>query len=168
MAALSKPMLLFSLGSAYCLAGCLMEHLTLFEAWRHISSEKDLRKVQQLTGMRTLYIYVLPKTAMTAVLPFLVRDNPRLWFSIGMMAISWISSFMVQIPLQLRVQNGADRAALETLLKTTWIRTATMVAHCAVVLHIVLDSWAADCLEHWFWYYGIMFLVLIEYSLEFL
>lgn len=83
-----------------------MEHFTLFEAWRHTSLNQNFKNTQQLTGMRVFYIYVVPKTLVTIALPFLAHGEPRLWYSIAAMAAeaaSCGSSFLVQVPLQLKV-----------------------------------------------------------------
>ena len=57
-----------------------------------------------------------------------------------MLAVSWISSFAVQIPLQLKVKESADLLALGRLYTTTSVRTLTMLGHFVVVLYILFGT----------------------------
>lgn len=117
-----------------------MEHFTLFYAWTLTTIPTDLQRMQHATGMRTLYIYVIPKAIITVWPFFLVREELLLWLAVANMAISWISSFLIQIPLQLKVRENADRVALRKLVSSTWVRTFAMVGHCGVVFYIVLSK----------------------------
>lgn len=141
---ISRNLLLYALLSSYCLAGCLMEHFTLFYAWTLVTNDADLKRIQHSTGMRALYIYVVPKFIITIWTITLLREEPLLWISLFMLLASWTSSFAVQIPLQLKVRENADRVALMRLVKTTWVRTVAMVSHCAVMLCVILAKAQAD------------------------
>lgn len=137
---ITKALLILGLFSAYCLAGCLMEHFTIFHSWTLITRDFDLLNVQWQVGMRTFYVYIIPKVIITLMPIPLVREQPLLWWALANMAISWISSFLVQIPLQLKVRENkekADRVALQKLVRSTWVRTITMVGHCAVVFYVI-------------------------------
>ncbi|KAK0614438.1 hypothetical protein B0T14DRAFT_528517, partial [Immersiella caudata] len=52
-----------------------------------------------------------------------------LWLGLTALSVSWVSSFLVQIPLQLRIQKTADLAAVRRLEKTTLVRTLAIVVH---------------------------------------
>ena len=134
-------MLCYGLLTAYSLAGCLMEHFTLFYAWTLVPPEHSaiLRRVQYNSGMRAMYVYVVPKIAVTAWTMFLLNEHPRLWWSALCLGVSWGSSFLVQVPLQLKVQETGDRVALERLVRTTWVRTLAMVGHCCVVVWMLFS-----------------------------
>ena len=132
---ISPFMLIYAMLTSYNLAGCLMEHFALFYAWTLIPANQSsaLQHVQYRSGLRALYVYVIPKTMLTICTFALVRSHPRLWWSVLCLGVSWVSSFLVQVPLQLKVRETGDRAALVRLLKTTWVRTAAMVGHCCIV-----------------------------------
>ncbi len=117
-----------------------MEHLTLFRAWQLTIDQKNLLRIQEDTGMRTLWIYVVPKAILTIYCLLLCTygDDSLIWSSLLMLGISWASSFLIQIPLQLKIQRSGDRMALERLLKTTWVRTIAMVGHFGIVLYLAL------------------------------
>lgn len=139
---LSHSMLFYALLSAYNLAGCLMEHFALFYAWTLIPANQSsiLQHVQYNSGLRAMYIYVIPKIFVTLWTGLLLRQHPRLWWSAFCLAISWLSSFLVQVPLQLKVRETGDRKALDQLLRTTWLRTLAMVGHCSIVVWVLLSS----------------------------
>ena len=132
--------LLYALLTSYCLAGCLMEHLALFHAWTFATNARDLVRMQVSSGTRAGVIYVVPKTILTILAVTLAMRGPHMpgiWWSVAFLAVSWISSFAIQVRMQLRIKasQGRDRAALERLVGTTWVRTVAMVGHCCAVVY---------------------------------
>jgi hypothetical protein len=93
-------------------------------------------------------IYVVPKSVLTIFLIYIWASTTEpttapvptmsLYFSLAMMAISWISSFVVQIPLQLRIREEKDKGLVRTLIRTNWIRVLSMTAHFGAVIWTVL------------------------------
>lgn len=134
----SKLRLIYALLSAYCLAGCLMEHFTVFHAWQLTTSDSDLKRIQNSTGKRTLYLYVIPKVVVTLLALYHIGDDRLEGLCIACLAISWLSSFALQIPMQLEIREGASRVALGRLVQTTWIRTLAMIGHCLALFYVVL------------------------------
>jgi hypothetical protein len=132
---ISESMLAYALLTSYNLAGCLMEHFALFYAWTLLPPTQPtiLQHVQYNSGLRAGYVYVIPKVVLTCCTFALLHQEPRLWWSVVCLGISWVSSFLVQIPLQLQVKESGDRVALRQLVRTTWVRTMAMVGHCCVV-----------------------------------
>ncbi|KAK5120829.1 hypothetical protein LTR85_005896 [Meristemomyces frigidus] len=128
--------------SAYCLAASLMEHFTLFYAWSLVSSDKDLKIIQQFTGTRTLYIYYIPKVALTLMTAaFMYKTKGHFWWQwwcMGCLVVSWVSSAVVQVPLQLRVRERQDRVALAKLRESSWVGTLAMVGNAVVLFYVVL------------------------------
>ncbi|TKA68071.1 hypothetical protein B0A55_10954, partial [Friedmanniomyces simplex] len=108
--------------SAYSLAGCLMEHFVVFHSWQLTTSPDELQRLQTPTGMRTLYIYVIPKMITTLLACYLAWTTNQTWLKwcVACLTVSWVSSFTVQIPLQRRIQQTGDSKALVTLVWTDW------------------------------------------------
>ncbi|KAK4445206.1 hypothetical protein QBC34DRAFT_384611, partial [Podospora aff. communis PSN243] len=107
--------------SAYCLCGGVMEHTSVFRGWLHVHEPRQLKALQTASGHGVLYTYVIPKTVLTIFNAYLALRPPvavrgssnlhmGLWFGLAMLSISWISSFLVQIPLQLRIRRTGDQA----------------------------------------------------------
>lgn len=133
----------YTMLSSYCLAGCLMEHFAVFPGWLLVSTA-DLPIVQTRQGHGGLVIYVIPKTVLTFSLVYMWAisteaiaapvSSASLRFSLAMMAISWTSSFAVQIPLQLRIREERDKSLVRRLIRTDWVRVLCMAAHCGAVI----------------------------------
>ena len=121
--------------SAYSLAGCLMEHFVVFHSWQLTTSPDELQRLQTPTGMRTLYIYVIPKMITTLLACYLAWTTNQTWLKwcVACLTVSWVSSFTVQIPLQRRIQQTGDSKALVTLVWTDWVRVGSMLGHCGIV-----------------------------------
>jgi hypothetical protein len=139
--------------SAYNLAGCLMEHFVVFYGWSLTTSATELKHIQTPTGIRTGIVYIIPKIVLTALMLRCTgsSQHERLlagdifgidWtiVSTTLLATSWASSFLVQIPLQLQIQKTGDRKALERLILTDWIRVLSMVGHCTVLAVVIFTS----------------------------
>jgi hypothetical protein len=137
---------IYAMLSSYCLAGCLMEHFAVFPGWILVSTA-DLPMVQRTQGYGSFAIYVIPKTILTLFLVYLWADSAKamsaalstasLRFSLAMLAISWASSFLVQIPVQLRIGRERDKNLVRRLVMTDWVRVLTMAAHGGAVIWAV-------------------------------
>jgi hypothetical protein len=123
-----------------------MEHFAVFPGWLLVSPA-DIAVVQIRQGYDSLMIYVVPKSVLTIFLIYTWASTTEpttapipilsLYFSLAMMAISWISSFVVQIPLQLRIREEKDKGLVRTLIRTDWVRVLSMAAHFGVVIWTV-------------------------------
>lgn len=51
----------------------------------------------------------------------------------GCVAVAWISTFGIQVPLHGQLSRAHDRAAIERLVRSNWIRTAAWTAKAIVV-----------------------------------
>lgn len=125
--------------STYCLAGCLMEHFAVFSGWTAVGPDQ-LPTVQATQGAGSGIVYVVPKTLLTGFVVTLLITAPSglvtwpVWAGLGALAVSWLSSALIQVPTQLRLRRTADRAAAIHLQRTDWIRVVTMVAHCGFAI----------------------------------
>ena len=120
--------------SAYCLAGCLMEHFAVFSGWPVVGSG-EVRAVQRVQGHGSGIVYVVPKVALTVLVIVLlvVRPDGVPWWPLGAglatLTASWISFVVIQLPLQLHIRQTAERRAIVRLLHSDWIRVTAMAAH---------------------------------------
>jgi hypothetical protein len=132
-------LLTYALLSAYCLAGCLMEHFAVFTGWPAVGAA-EFQSVQRTQGHGSGVVYVIPKVILTVVLVLVLIAQPAgvtqwlLWAALAALAVSWVSSIAIQLPLQTQIRRTADQQAMRRLLRTDWIRVVAMVAHCALAL----------------------------------
>ena len=131
---MSAWLLIYGMVSAYCLAGCLMEHFAVFSGWPVVGS-REFRAVQTAQGHGSGIVYVVPKVALTVlviVLLVVAPDGVPGWpLRAGLAALtaSWISFVLIQLPIQLHIRQTAEPRAIRRLLHSDWIRVAAMVAH---------------------------------------
>jgi len=123
-----------------------MEHFAVFPGWLLVSPA-DIAVVQTRQGYGSLMIYVVPKSVLTIFLIYIWASTTEpttalvptlsLYFSLAMMAISWISSFVVQIPLQIRIREEKDKSLVRTLIRIDWVRVLSMAAHFGAMIWAV-------------------------------
>ncbi|KAK3389548.1 hypothetical protein B0H63DRAFT_463949 [Podospora didyma] len=143
----------YSLLSSYCLCGGVLEHAAVFRGWQQIHDPRQLKALQSVSGRAALHVYVVPKTALTVFNAYLAIVNPpaivashqrkvhlALWFGLAALCVSWISSYLVQVPLQLRIQQTGDQALVRRLNSTTWVRTGAIVLHACSVLWMLASG----------------------------
>jgi hypothetical protein len=122
--------------SAYCLAGCLMEHFAVFSGWAAVGTG-EFRAVQTSQGHGSGIVYVVPKVLLTGLVIVMLATAPAaipawpLWGGLAALSASWLSFAVIQLPIQLDIRETADRAAIARLRRTDWIRVAAMAAHFA-------------------------------------
>ncbi|MDY7086580.1 MAG: hypothetical protein SYR96_15880 [Actinomycetota bacterium] len=132
-------LLIYAMLSAYCLAGCLMEHFAVFAGWNAVGPG-EFRAVQTAQGHGSGVVYVLPKILLTALVIVLLAAAPDevpawpLWASAAALTVSWASAALIQVPTQLRIRRTADREQIERLRRTDWIRVLAMVTHMGFVI----------------------------------
>lgn len=142
-------LMIYGMLSAYCFAGCLMEHFAVFSGWPAVSPV-EFRSVQTAQGHGSGIVYVIPKTALTALVIFLLVDTPDgvptwpLVASLAALAVSWASAATIQIPIQLRIRQDADPDAITRLLRTDLIRVAAMTAHLGFVIAAIAGAHASS------------------------
>lgn len=61
--------------------------------------------------------------------------SPAFLLSVGLLALVWLSTALVQVPLHQRLAQGFDATAQQRLVRTNWLRTAawTLRAVCLLV-----------------------------------
>ncbi|MEV4054801.1 hypothetical protein AB0J55_26690 [Amycolatopsis sp. NPDC049688] len=136
---------IYGMLSAYCLAGCLMEHFAVFSGWAAVGPG-EFRRVQTSQGHGSGIVYVVPKTLLTALVAVMLAAAPDsvprwpLWAGLAALGASWLSFAVVQLPIQLYLRRTADRAAIARLVRTDWFRVAMMVAHFGFAVTVVAAS----------------------------
>ena len=76
-------------------------------------------------------------------LPFAAHDatDRSLAFAgIGLLAVVWASTFFVQVPCHNRLTLGFDRATIDQLVRTNWVRTISWTARSALAAQLVWQS----------------------------
>jgi magnesium-transporting ATPase (P-type) len=77
----------------------------------------------------------LEVTSALALLSFdpSARKSVSFQVSLALLAIIWLSTALIQVPLHRRLVHGRDLAAITALVRTNWIRTVAWSARAAIV-----------------------------------
>lgn len=62
-------------------------------------------------------------------------------WGVALVAMIWLSTFLVQVPLHQQLHAGYDAAAVQRLVTTNWVRTAAWSTRALLVLRMVWQVW---------------------------
>jgi hypothetical protein len=65
------------------------------------------------------------------------------WFAFLMLLAGWVSSALIQIPIQVQLSSGKNDALLRKLIVTDWIRVVAWISYIAVVIKMLQQIIAA-------------------------
>jgi hypothetical protein len=124
-------------GVAWCVQ---VVHYPLFgrvDAARFAAFEKEhQRRIGLVVGPLML------AEALTALLLVLLRPQgvpaPAAWAGLGLVAVLWASTWLVQVPLHARLERGFEAEAHRRLVSTSWLRTGAWTARAVLATWILL------------------------------
>lgn len=134
-----KLILLYLFLPFYCLGATMMEHFTVFDSWFYLS-DIDFVKVHDQSGMRTLYVFItllIFHFGLSVYMLFIKSFNvlkDYIVLNIVCHTLIWVSTFFIQLPIQLALYNGKNITMLNTLIQSDWIRVVPIVilAYCSI------------------------------------
>ncbi len=110
-------------------------HYPLFAAVGDEQSVTYAVEHQRLTG----YVVIAPMLLELGLAVILVAraDSGERWLPIlglGLLAVVWLSTFLLQVPLHRQLLDGQDPVVVERLVATNWIRTLAWSARGCLAL----------------------------------
>ena len=66
------------------------------------------------------------------------RGGAAAWAGLALLAMIWLSTALVQVPLHRRLQGGFDAAVHRRLVRTNWLRTAAWTLRAALALRLAV------------------------------
>lgn len=72
--------------------------------------------------------------------PLRVQTAGQIWLGIGLIAIIWASTFLLQVPAHNRLGEGFDQATWRMLVNSNWLRTLAWSARAALVSYWLYES----------------------------
>ena len=69
-------------------------------------------------------------------------DNPLLWTGLALVAVNWLATGLISVPLHSRLAREFDAQALARLVSTNWIRTVAWTLRGVLVLALVAQGTA--------------------------
>ncbi|MBD3401289.1 hypothetical protein GF420_00215 [candidate division GN15 bacterium] len=62
------------------------------------------------------------------------------WLGLALLLAIWLTTFTIQVPLHRRLALGYDRAVLERLISTNWVRTILWSCRGVMLVVVMLDN----------------------------
>jgi hypothetical protein len=84
-------------------------------------SKKHQNRISPIVGT-AMFLEVTSALALLSLEPA-TRTSVRFQFSLALLAMIWLSTAWIQVPLHRRLLHGRDPAAIAALVRSNWIRT---------------------------------------------
>ena len=62
------------------------------------------------------------------------------WVGLGLLAVVWLSTFAVQVPLHEKLNHGFDAGVHRRLVRTNWLRTAAWTIRAALAMDMLFRA----------------------------
>ncbi len=141
---MSETVLLLQSGSTLFMLGLIwfvqIIHYPMFDS---VGSDKFVEyesRHRRLTTYVVLPVMLLELAAAIAMIPLSPPDVRLLpWVGLILLAIIWISTWVLQVPAHKTLASGFSETAHRKLVNTNWIRTLAWSARAAVLFKIVSE-----------------------------
>jgi hypothetical protein len=133
---------IFCVLAIYSFGAGIMDSLAIYHSWRFVG-EAEFARVHTEISDRIITFFVLPLLVCTILAVFLFWYRPAslpkkmVWMAMACLAVAWLSSVFIQIPIQFQLHEGKDVALLNKLHDTDWIRIIAYVAFFSVVISML-------------------------------
>jgi len=138
-------LLLIHAGATLAMTGLIwfvqVVHYPLFD----LAAELEFDRFAAMHQRRTAFV-VLPLmlTELGTALALLVAPPPGLgrglpFLGALLLALIWLSTALVQVPLHRRLSSGRDRPAIRRLVASNWLRTAAWTARGWLALTLLAE-----------------------------
>ena len=67
--------------------------------------------------------------------PLRVQTTWQIWLGIGLIALIWVSTFLLQVPAHNRLGSGFDEDSWRMLVSSNWVRTIAWSVRAGLVTH---------------------------------
>lgn len=84
---------------------------------------------------------MIGELATAVVLVTLIGPNICFWVSLALIALNWLSTFRVQVPLHSQLQVAFDDEIQSRLERSNWLRTWAWTLRAALLVPVVFSVW---------------------------
>jgi hypothetical protein len=134
---------LFFLLSFYCFGAAMMDSFVVYHSWKFVGAA-EFAQVHQQSSIRIVQVFVSATFLMTITTVILLWKRPAniprqwIWIALACEIVSWVSSAVIQIPIQGQLSQGRNEDALNRLIMTDWIRIAAWVFYIVVASRMLV------------------------------
>lgn len=121
----------------------MMDSFVVYHSWKFVGAA-EFTRVHQESSVRIVQVFVSATLMMTVTTIVMFWKRPSyipgkwVWIAFVSEIISWVSSALIQIPIQGQLSQGRDEAALSRLIATDWVRIAAWVFYIVVVSKMLI------------------------------
>ncbi len=144
---MSELLLLIHAGSTLCMTGLIwfvqVVHYPLFQKVGKDSAQEYFKQHQ----LRTTYVVMplmlveLAASILIAIDAFETGVQPVLGFTgLGLVALIWVSTFLVQVPMHSKLSSGFDTRLVKLLVSTNLVRTLAWSARGVISLLMLTNT----------------------------
>jgi hypothetical protein len=132
----------------YVFGASMMDSFAMYHTWRFVG-EKEFSEMHIESGSRIIPFFVIPTLVMTVFLVLQFWHRPKavsrklVWAALICTIIPWLSSALIQIPMQIELDKGKDMELLKELIVSDWIRVIPSFALVGVAFTMLKRSLAA-------------------------
>jgi hypothetical protein len=99
-------------------------------------SRNHQNRISPVVGIG-MFLEVISALALLTLDPS-ARKSVNFQISLALLAIIWLSTALIQVPLHRRLLHSRDPAAINALVRTNWIRTIAWSARAVIVIMMVI------------------------------
>lgn len=146
MKQITVPLLFFIL-SFYCFGLGMMDSFVVYHSWLYVGAN-EFAAMHSAASERIVPLLVLPTLVLTILCVIMLQNRPayftkrQIGLALLMLMSGWLSSALIQIPIQNQLQTGKDDALIQKLIVTDWIRVIAWFGYIIIVLKMLLQVMA--------------------------
>lgn len=136
---------IFILLAFYVFGASMMDGFVIYHTWRFVG-EAEFIKMHVESGSRIVPFFVFPSLVMTVFVILQFWHRPRVvsrtsvWIALACTIICWLSSAFIQIPMQIKLDQGKNEQLLNQLIVTDWIRVIPTILLAVIVLTMLIKT----------------------------
>lgn len=143
---METPILLTHVASTLFMTGVIwVTQMTQYPSFLWFKEEGFARKHDKYRS-RMAFVATLPMTLealsglFLLIFPPAYIGGPENWTAFSLIAVIWISMFLVHVPLHSKLSRGFDAGAVRTLVATNWVRTAAWTLRSILVIRWLSEA----------------------------
>ena len=136
----------------YTLGAGVVDNYVIYPTFAAVG-ENEFVAFSQVFSPRIVALLVVPLILRSVFSVLLLWLRPaairpwHVWLFLFCQTITWVSTFAVQLPIQIELDKGKNPELIEKLVDTIWLRTTMNVACAAIMIwmmFLVIRSLASD------------------------
>lgn len=137
-------LILFATLSFYSYGTAMMDYFIIYPS-RHLVGSDEFVAYHALLERGIVFISVLPFLIITLLNAFLLWKRPAgisvvwLWISLLVLLLDWVSTILLQIPMNLELSEGKNPLLIQQVINTNWARVVLETIQVVLAFALLLQ-----------------------------